>query len=488
VILFESMTENWSNFSLGSGSRALDLHVDLQGGRYRVRLEDSIRDAIRSGRLIGGTRMPSSRSLSHDLGIARNTVVAAYDQLLAEGWLSARQGSGTWVAEGRAFDSVDGETTETRRHNDLVYDMSPGTPDLSGFPRAAWMAATKRAITHATDTRLGYGDPRGTQELRMALAEYLGRTRGVVASEDRVVVCSGAVQGLFLLIRTLAGFGVDTVAVESACFDISRRQIDRAGMDLIPLSVDHDGVRVDQLIRSRAQLVLLTPAHQFPLGVPLSAERRRQVIQWAQDTGGMIIEDDYDGEFRYDRRPIGALQGLAPDHVIYQGSASKALAPGLRIGWMVLPEPIVKAVTAQRLMVDLHTGVFEQLALAEFIRAGAYDRHIRKARLRYRDRRDRLAGMLDEHAPHVRISGIAAGLHALLTLPGDLTTEGATLTRARDAGLSLAGLSRFRCQPKDSDQAGLVVGYGATPSHSFPAALDLLRRILQSRQAGGPLK
>jgi GntR family transcriptional regulator/MocR family aminotransferase len=428
--------------------------------------------------------MPSSRSLSHDLGISRNTVVSAYDQLLAEGWLSARQGSGTWVAEGRAFDSVVDALTETGRHNDLIYDMSPGTPDLSGFPRAAWMAAAKRAITDAPDTRLGYGDPRGTLELRLALAEYLGRTRGVVASEDRVVICSGAVQGLFLSLRTLAEFGIDTVAVESACFDISRQQIDRADMDLVPLSVDHDGVRVDQLIRSRAQVVLLTPAHQFPWGVPLSAERRGQVIRWAQATGGMIIEDDYDGEFRYDRRPIGALQGLAPDHVIYQGSASKALAPGIRIGWMVLPEPMVKAITALRQTIDLHTGVFEQLALAEFIRAGAYDRHIRKARLRYRNRRDQLAAMLDEHAPHVGISGIAAGLHALLTLPGDLTIERDTLARARDVGLSLAGLSRFRCEPKDSDQGGLVVGYGATPNHSFPAALNLLRRILPARVAG----
>jgi GntR family transcriptional regulator/MocR family aminotransferase len=407
-------------------------------------------------------------------------VVAAYDQLVAEGWLSARQGSGTWVAEGRAFDPVVDEQSETERHIDLVYDMSPGTPDLSGFPRAAWMAAAKRAITDAPDTRLGYGDPRGTLKLRLALAEYLGRTRGVVASEDRIVICSGAVQGLFLSLRTLAEFGVDTIAVESACFDISRQQIDRAGMDLVPLSVDHDGVRVDQLIRSRAQVVLLTPAHQFPWGVPLSAERRGQVIRWAQTTGGMIIEDDYDGEFRYDRRPIGALQGLAPDHVIYQGSASKALAPGLRIGWMVLPEKLVNAVTAERMTIDLHTGVFEQLALAEFIRAGAYDRHIRKARLRYRSRRDQLAAMLDEHAPHVGISGIPAGLHALLTLPGDLMVEREALARARDVGLSIAGLSRFRCEPNDSDQGGLVVGYGATPGHNFPAAMGLLRRILQS--------
>ena len=435
---------------------------------------------MRSGRLPGGTALPSSRSLAGDLGVARNTVASAYTQLVSEGWLAARQGRGTWVADHRAHAS----TSQPPNEPDLPlrYNLNPGVPDLSTFPRAEWAKAAQRALGTLPDTVFGYGDPRGLETLRSELVEYLGRVRGVYSSPDNIVVTSGATQGLFLVSQALAAKGVRIAAVENASFPVQRLQLENAGFQLAPLMVDEDGGSVEELVNSNADTVLLTPAHQFPWGVSLSPFRRDQVLTWARGAQSYIIEDDYDGEFRYDRRPVGALQGLAPDTVIYIGSVSKSLAPGLRLGWLVMPPDLLDEVVALRRRIDLHTGVFEQFTLAEMIRSGGYDRHIRRCRIRYRNRRDHLLKKLGNQAPHIEVSGINAGLHVLITLSGDLEDERAIVSNAARHGLGLAGLDQFRHSSEPKLPGGLVVGYGASSGHSYNAAVNLLCRLLQAEQ------
>ncbi len=468
------MESSWATFGR-------DLHLDLTGsGGLRAALLRALREAVRSGRLAPGTRLPSSRSLAADLGIARNTVADAYAELVAEGWLSARQGSGTHVAErvlprtGAAPRRAPGPLGPAGPPR---FDLTPGTPDVAAFPRTAWLAAARRALTAAPSEAFGYGSPAGRPELRTVLADYLARARGVRADPERIVVCTGFMQGLALLGRAL-GDGAGHLAVESYGLDFHREVIARAGLRLLPLPVDEHGARTAELTaHDDLRAALLTPAHQFPTGVPLHPDRRAAAVNWARATGGYVLEDDYDGEFRYDRQPVGALQGLDPDHVVYLGTASKSLAPALRLAWMVLPDRLVEPVLALKSAGEWSSGTLEQLTLAEFISSGAYDRHLRGMRLRYRRRRDQLVAALAERAPHVHVSGIAAGLHAVLELPPG--TERSIVQAARWQGLALDGLARFRAPatpapPRDA----LVVAYGTPPDHSFTGALDALVRAL----------
>ncbi|GGL95407.1 GntR family transcriptional regulator [Streptomyces fumigatiscleroticus] len=448
-----------------------DLHLELSGeGSLRSRLMHALREAVRSGRLAPGTRLPPYRSLAQDLGIARNTVADAYAELVEEGWLSARQGSGTRVAR-RAAPLDVGRARHPQRptRRRILHDLRPSSPDAAAFPRAAWLTSTRRAVAAAPNDAFGVGDPRGRAELREALAEYLARARGVRTGPDRIVICSGFAHALRLLGRLVKG----PVAVESYGLDFHRSLLEETGPRTVPLTVDACGARVGELPGTGAGTVLLTPAHQFPTGGPLHPERRSAVVDWARARGGLLVEDDYDGEFRYDRQPVGAVQGLDPDRVAYIGSASKSLSPALRLGWMVLPGWLVDDVLAAKGPREMWSGVIDQLALADFIACGAYDRHLRRMRQHYRRRRDLLVSTLAERAPHIQVSGISAGLHAVLELPGN--TEEAALRAARRQGLALDGLRPYRhpdsaMPPRD----GLVIGYGTPPDHAFTAALDAL--------------
>ena len=464
----------------------VDLLLELPGTRRRAGLEDALRDAVRSDRLAPGTLLPSSRALAAELGLARNTVADAYGQLVAEGWLTARQGAGTRVADrvtpaaGRAAARPPAMAAGRRS-----YDLTPGHPDLAGFPRSAWLAAGRRAMAAAPSHEFGYPDPRGLPGLREALAQYLARVRGVRTTPDRIIICSGFVQALSLLSTALHRRGAGIMAVESHGFRMHREVIHAAGLATRPLTVDAQGARISELSSAPADAVLLTPAHQFPLGVPLAAQRRAAVAGWARDRGTLVIEDDYDGEFRYDRRPLGALQGLAPDLVAYAGTASKSLAPGLSLAWLAAPPHLLDVLVETKRLSDGHTGVIEQLTLAEFIRSGGYDRHIRRSRLRYRRRRDRLLALLAGRAPDVTVTGIAAGLHAVLELGRELraTDEPGILSRAARAGLTIQGLSEYRYdEPGTGAEPGapaaLVVGYGTPPEHAFAGALDALCDVL----------
>ncbi|WP_228083329.1 PLP-dependent aminotransferase family protein [Streptomyces profundus] len=452
----------------------LDLHVELGGeGGTRAALMRALREAVRAGRLAPGARLPSYRSLAVDLGIARNTVAGAYAELIAEGWLVARRGSGTRVAPRAVAPAAErARPAPAGGAARRAHDLMPGRPDPASFPRAAWLAAARRALAAAPSQAFGPGEPRGQLPLRRELADYLARARGVHADAGRIVICSGVDQAL----RLLAAARPTSLAVEGYALFTQRQRWAEAGAPTVPLEVDEGGARVADLAATGARTALLTPAHQFPMGVALHPERRAAVIDWARATDGLLIEDDYDGEYRYDRQPVGAVQGLDPERVAYVGSVSKSLSPGLRLGWMVLPEWLVADVLRVKGGWELTVGCVDQLTLAELLGSGVYDRHVRQSRQRYRQRRDRLVAALAERAPEVAVSGIAAGLHALLRLPpGD---EEAVVRRAARRGIGLVGLAAYR-HPDYRGPAveGLVVGYGAPPEHAFPAALDALCRL-----------
>lgn len=462
------MSENWA-------TAGLDLHLELGGARVRAGLESALRAAVISGRLAPGTELPSSRALARDLGIARNTVVDAYGQLVAEGWLSARHGSGTWVASRQAPLQSAAPPPMLAAARRIRYDLRPGQPDLAAFPRAAWLAAARRALTAAPASAFGYGDPRGLEPLRAALAGYLARARGVVVTPDRVVVCAGYVQALDLLCQVLHAAGARRVAVEGFGLPGHREIVVSRGLVPGTLEVDADGAVTAGLRDESA--VLLTPAHQFPLGVALHPRRRREVVEWAAGNSALVIEDDYDGEFRYDRQAVGALQALAPEHVAYAGTASKSLVPGLRLGWLVLPGRLVDDVVSAKRATGALGSCIDQLTLAEFITSSWYDRQVRRARLGYRNRRDRLVAELGSRAPHVRVTGIAAGLHALVLLPAG-AREQDVVAEARRRGLAVQGLAAFTAAGHPHKPA-LVVGYATPPGHAFSTAVARLCAALR---------
>ncbi|MEU5094859.1 PLP-dependent aminotransferase family protein [Streptomyces sp. NPDC020996] len=443
----------------------VDLHLEPEAGDgRRIGLERALRDAVRDGRLAPGTRLPATRRLATELGISRGTAKAAYDQLVAEGYLTARQGSGTRVA---SLPSVDTGTPEAAAHARVPrFDLSPGSPDVGAFPAAAWLRALRRAIATAPLLAYDYGDPRGRVELRTALSGYLGRARGVIAPPERIVITSGYVQGLALLTRVLGGAGI---AMEDPGLPFHREVVRHNGGTVVPVRVDGRGVCAEEL--GDVGAVVVTPAHQYPTGVTLHPERRRALTDWARARGGLIVEDDYDGEFRYDRQPVGALQGMAPGQVVYLGTASKTLGPALRLGWMVLPPDLVDAVADAKLHSDHHTETIGQLALAELIDSHAYDRHVRAGRLRYRRRRDQL---LDRLGSRRAVRGIAAGLHALV----EVADEADVLARAEAEGLAVGHLGDHWHTPGEGRPQGLVVGYGTPRERVYPEALEVLAKVL----------
>ncbi|MGW9025651.1 MocR-like pyridoxine biosynthesis transcription factor PdxR [Streptomyces sp. NPDC055722] len=460
-----------------------DLHLELRGPGLRVGLTNALREAVRTGRLIPGTRLPPSRSLAADLGVSRKTVTDAYAELVAEGWFTAQQGSGTRVAkrtEPRRTTPAASRTKPAPRRP--RYGMRVGAPNLASFPRTQWLTASRRALTAAPHDAFGYGDALGRVELRTALADYLARARGVHAEPDRIVICSGFHHGLTLMAQVLKTRQVRAVAVEAYGLDLYRDLLTRADLRTPPVHVDEHGARTEDLTHMpEIGAVLLTPAHQHPTGGALRPDRRAAAVDWARAADGLILEDDYDGEFRYDRQPVGALQGLDPDRVVYFGSVSKSLAPGVRLGWMVLPEELVPQIAAAKGLGDYMSSALEQLTLAEFITSGAYDRHVRSMRLRYRRRRDQLVTALAQRAPHVRVAGIAAGLQAVVELPHG--TERSVVQAATRQGLEVSGIAEFRHEATDSErqlpeQDALVVNYAAPSDSAWAGALDTLCRVM----------
>ncbi len=434
----------------------------------RAQLEDALREAVRSGRLPANTRLPASRALAADLGVSRRLVVDAYAQVIAEGYLLSRRGAGTFVAEAAAASDAPPAAPARRAPR---FDFFPGYPDLASVPRRAWLRALRETLRDAPDRAFGYPDARGAPELRGALAEHLRRVRGVAAGPESIVICSGAAQGFVLLARALGGAA--RIAVEDPGLPAHRAILAAQGASLTALEVDERGACVHELAtQGRLDAVLVTPAHQSPSGVALAPPRRAALLAWAGETGGVVIEDDYDAEYRYDRAPLGAMQGLAPDRVVYMGTVSKTLAPALRLGWLVLPPALIEAVVAEKLLADHGCPTVEQLALARLLRSGAYDRHLRQARRRYRVRRDALVAAVARHLPGAAVTGVAAGLHALVRLAG--AVDGMELVRAAErhsVGVYPLGYAYMEIRPVHD---AVVLGYA---NLSEPAIEEGIRRL-----------
>jgi GntR family transcriptional regulator/MocR family aminotransferase len=355
--------------------------------------------------------------------------------------------------------------------------LLPGAADFAAFPRGAWLAAARRAMAAAPPSAFGYSHSAGRIELRTALADYLGRVRGVRATPEHIVITAGFHHALSLVARSLVARGARRVAVEEYGLDLYRDLLVEAGLEIPTVAVDAQGARTDALDGLDADAVLLTPAHQFPLGFALSPERRAAARDWARVSGGLILEDDYDGEFRYDRKPVGALQGLEPERTVYFGTSSKSLAPALRVGWMVVPGHLVPDVLQAKGRVEL-VSVLEQLTLAEFIASGAFDRHVRARRQSNRRRREELVAALAAAAPGIRVTGIAGGLQAVLELPRG--SEGRMLRAAAAEGVLVSGLAEFRAVGGPPERDALVVNHSALSDSAWEGALGALCRILGS--------
>ncbi|MEU6127713.1 PLP-dependent aminotransferase family protein [Saccharopolyspora sp. NPDC047091] len=455
----------------GSLESGLDLHLDWSGRPDSSTLAEALRAAIRDGRLAAGSRVPSTRALAHDLGIARGTVTRAYAQLGTEGFLLSRQGAPTTVAD--RLRSGERPASPAPRPADRAprWDFRPGRPNLSAFPRKDWLAASRRVLRTMPADELDYGDPQGPLALREALTDYLRRARAVHTTPERLIICNGYSEALSLISRVLRAEGGSSIDFEDPSLPHFRDIAADDGMTVRGIPVDEGGIDVAAL---RSPAVVVTPAHQFPLGVTMRAQRRAELIRNAKADGRLVVEDDYDGEFRFDRNPVGSLQGMAPDAVIYAGTASKTLAPALRIAWLALPARLVEPVRTMRTH-GRFGPVFDQLALGELLRSGAYDQHVRRSRSVYRTRREQLLHGLDGlRARHRRYpAGIAAGLHLTLRLDPDGPGEQEVLARARARGVELDVLGPWWVRPGEHP-AGVVIGYAAPAEHAFRPALAAL--------------
>ena len=430
-------------------------------------LEHSLRAAIRDGRLAAGARLPSSRGLAAELGISRGVVTSVYEQLAAEGYLETRQGAPVRVAQ--AVRAQPPRPAAPPLTSTFAYDFTPGLPDMAGFPRDRWLRSLRVAWRETALDAVGYGDPRGASELRETLADYLGRVRGVAADPEHLIVCTGFRQGLALTCRWLRASGIDRVALEDPGWHAQRLIVEDAGLQVTPVPVDQHGIDVAALQRSGADAVVVTPAHQFPTGAVLAAPRRAGVIEWAERGDRLIIEDDYDAELCHER--VGSLQGLAPDRVLYIGSASKRLTPGMRLGWMLPPSWLSWALISAKAIEDAGSEVAGQLALADFISRGEFERHLRRMRLHYRQRRAKLLATLAHELPSWAPMATVDGLYLTAVLPDDLD-EPAILAAAARRGVGIEGLSLHSytgdCPP------GVVLGYGHLAEPAIERGTELL--------------
>ena len=463
-------------------SWSTELLLAVDRGRPRslaAQIEDRVRRAIRDGSLKPRTQMPSTRDLATQLSVSRGVVVNAYAQLAAGGYLILRQGARPRISDAAALGGAEPGVAPTAQG--VRYDFRTGVPDVSRFPRSTWLRSVRTALAQMSSSDLGYGDHRGVERLRSALAAYLGRVRGVVAEPERIVVTNGYLQGQGIVCRAIAAAGAKRIAFENPSDMEPRISAARAGLEVVPVRVDAAGLRVEELERADADAVVVTSAHQFPTGVVLAAERRAALMEWLRRRDAIAIEDDYDAEYRYDRSPVGALQGLDPDRVVYAGSASKTLAPALRIGWLVVPIGLLEAVTEEKLLADRGTARVDQYALGEFLDRGELDRHLRRMRALYRRRRDALVEALTEAIPEATVEGIAAGLHATVRLPRDYD-ETAILQEARRRRIELRTVGQF-VFPDGHAPPSLLLGYAQSSEPIIRSGvMELAEAIRASRR------
>lgn len=452
-------------------------------------LQDQLRAAVRDGRLRAGEQLPSSRQLSHQLQISRGMVVTCYEQLIAEGYLVGAAGSGTRVAANVSAPAHPPEPARTTRPSRTMppaveIDFAYGVPDLRSAPLRDWMWALREAGRSAPTAVMGDEDDAGDLRLREVLAAHHRRVRAGTGEAEHTVIVNGFRHGLVLALGALARCGVQRVGLEDPGPRQHEEIVRRAGMQPIAVPVDGSGIDVAALRRSGARAVLVTPAHQCPTGVVMGAERRQALLAWAAESDGIVLEDDYDAEFRYDRQPVGSLQGLAPDRVLALGSVSKTLAPGIRLGWLLVPPALCAPVVQEKLLTSRGAPALDQLALAALLESGRYDRHVLRMSQVYRRRRDVLAAAVGQHAPGLRMVGLDAGCHAVLELPAGVS-ESTVVQSVRRRGVRVHGLSSYRVDaPRAAEadvSAALVIGFGNVNEEHILRGVQALGQSLSTR-------
>jgi GntR family transcriptional regulator / MocR family aminotransferase len=468
-----------------SPSHPVELLVALDRGQ-RVPLSDQlatqISSAIRRGSLKEGSNLPASRTLAAELGVSRGVVTAAYAHLVAQGYLLTQTRSVPRVAAVRPV-----PTSRPPGRTKVRVDFTMLSPDLSLLPRGAWKRALIDTVQTAPLSAFDYGDPRGERELRAALADFLGRTRGLIASHEQIIICQGTVQAMDVACQTLVEHGAGLLAIEEPCANEVRRCAGRAGLRVEGIEVDLDGLRTERLLSSDAEAALATPAHQFPTGSVMTKARRETLAAWLSSPGRFLIEDDYDAEFRYDAEPMAALQGAFPDRVLYLGSASKTFAPGLRLGWLVVPDVLIETASSMKWALDAGSPSLNQLAFARVVVSGAFERHLVKARSEYRRRRAALRAGLAGEIPHSSVEGASAGMHLVLRLPDDLDREALELA-AELARMKLESVEGFLSDPPRSVRR-LVLSYARLhPSRARTAAKALAAVVQAARYESAHLR
>jgi GntR family transcriptional regulator / MocR family aminotransferase len=458
-------------------SSAAELLIDLRRDEdepLHRQLEQELRTAIRAGRLADGFVLPSTRGLADELGVSRGVVVEAYEQLVAEGYLSSSQGGTTRVCVESVPMLPPTGDRETGSAAEIRFDFAYGRPDVSEFPRQVWLRSLRRVLNETPSDRLNYLDPRGAVELRVALADYLNRVRGTAADAERIVITNGFAQAMRLAMSVVRERGGRRLLLEDPGQNDWIRAAREQSLKIIRVDVDEGGLRTAEIGAIDADLAIVTPAHHFPTGAVMSAERRAALVAWAKARGALILEDDYDAEYRYDREPIGAMQGLAPEHVIYAGSASKTLAPALRLGWVIAPARLVDQIADIKYAIDRGSPSLEQLAFADFLSEGEFDRHLRRMRPIYRARRDALLRALGKYLPSVRPVGASAGLHVLAWLPSGID-ESDVVARAADAGVRIEPLAPFW---GDGGPPGLLFGYGSITEGAIDDGVSIIADVI----------
>jgi GntR family transcriptional regulator/MocR family aminotransferase len=481
-------------------------------------LTSQLRGAIADGRMPAGSTLPASRVLATELAVSRGVVTEAYRRLAEEGHVAGHGRAGTrvvgtppeavrvppispdgarltmpaalsWPMPGGQQRTPNGQlgagVFDALRASACRVDLTPGVPDLAAFPRSAWLRAERTALSELAPASFGYGDPRGAPAFRVAVANWLARNRGIRVAPGEVIITAGVAQALALLGRSLREAGLSEVAVEDPGSLGARQQLQSWGLATPPVEVDDRGLRVSELRASAVAAVMITPAHQFPMGVVLDGARRRDLRQWAMD-GGLVIEDDYDAEHRYDRPPVPALRAVLPGQVCYAGSVSKLLAPALRVGWLLVPPALHEPVVAAKRDTDLGNAVLPQLALAELMASGDLERHHRLLRKRHVRRRDAMIQAVRAYLPQARVHGAAAGLHLTLTFTdlggtdlGSGRSDADLAAAALELGVKAQPLSWHRQRP---GPPGLVLGYAASTPAQIDDGIAVIAKVLRPRR------
>ena len=440
-------------------------------------VEDQLRAAIRSRKLQPGRELPSTRTLARDLSVSRGVVVRAYGQLAAEGYLELRRGAAPSVREPRTTDSpAPAAARPAAGIAKIRYDLRPHLPEASLFPRHAWLRSLRNAVTTAGSADLGYSDPRGLEQLRIEVSAYLGRARGIAAGPDRIIVTAGCTHSLSLIFHLLARKGASRIGLENPGDTLVHTIAERAGLAPTGISLDQDGILVSELAAAGVPAIVVSAGHQFPTGSLLTRDRQAALVRWADRAGALVVEDEYDAALRLDWTPISAQDGLARDRVVYLGSTGKTLSPAVRLGWAVLPKTLATLFAGEVVSSVLQMPAIEQLAFADFLRRGEYDRHLRHLRIVFCRRRAAFAAAFERVLPDIPVRDAAAGLSMLIELPS-VELEQAAFRRASSRGIRVETLSRHTL-PGYRGPAGLLVGVGGLPEGAIPHVVADLARAL----------